>query len=347
MININEYLTRSSEVICESFSDSRLYQIQRSLAKQKLSWKDIFKYKKPIAWDKIDSNDIEEIDNLDEKSFENMTKAARKVKAGKNERDFIIFGMEDEELAYIYLPEFAELYVVREKLWYYTKSSGARAWYQTMNQRDQFWTLSKSDYLLKVYIDEKTTSSLRIDRMQSRDGMVPDLTASDHKSLHKRHGIMGIDKGGLNPISSDSYYGWCEEMVSKAIKRWKNIIATNAAAGLDTTVVDKRVQDILTRLPKVASTIAANPSKYDDSQQFSTLIKSVYYRRSSDQRGDHYDVHGNNALLVLYQEYCSRIINIKTDRSYDKARDMTIISHMKKEIMLQCQYLDKELKKYE
>lgn len=345
MINIWEYLDRSSDAICEAFGDSRLYQIQRSLAKRKLSWKDIFKYKTPIAWDKIDANDIEEIDNLDENSFKNITKSARRVKAGKDERNFIIFGMKDEELEYIYLPEDVELYIVSLKLWYYA-NTGSPKWHQAMSQRDQFWTLSKSDYLLKVYIDEKQASSIRIDRAQSRKNMIPDLTASDRKSVHKRHGIMGVDKGGQQFASYDSYYGWCEEMVSKAIKRWKGIIAANAAAGLDTTEVDKSVQDILTRLTKAASAITANPSKYD-SRQFPMLLKSVYYQRTSDQQGDHYDVNGDNSLLVLYQEYCNRIINIKTDRSYDKAKDMTKINHMKKEIMLQYRYLDKELKKYE
>lgn len=341
MLNIHEYLSSARDIVCESFADPRLYQINRSLNKYRLTWNNVFHFKKPIAWDKIESSDIEEVDNLDERAFNDIFKSARRVKAGKQEPDFIIFGMKNEELYCIYNPVDAELFDTYFLVW---RSADSR--FYKMNQKEQFNKLSECDYLLKVYIDKKYTTSLRIDRTQSKDGMLPDLTNDDRKSVHRRRGIMYTDKGGLQNAPYGSYYWECKRIAEKAVEKWHDIIAANAAAKLDSTEVDEKVQDILTRMSKASAAVTANPSKYD-SRRFPQLLKSIYYQHSSDQRGDHYDVGGNNSLLVLYQEYCNRIISIKTDSSYNKANDMNKAVHMRKEIMLQYQYLDKELKKYE
>ncbi len=343
----------NGSLLCESFRDPRLYQIHRSLQLYGLNFKDIFKYNL-TAWDKIDSSDIEEIDNINNTDFDTMLKAVRKVIAGKDERPFVIFAMKDEELKYVYNPVNSEIAVFswdsyRRKnycLWYH-QGNGKQPY--TMTQSEQFAHLRKCEYLLKVYIDAKNTRALKMSRVDAKANMLPDLTHDDHHSMHTTQGELGKNQGGLNPSTAGAFYTYCMNTVNQARKKWKTILAENKfKRDQDTSEVDNAVQDIMNRLPKAMMNITKNPEKYGDNVKYEVenLMKLVYDKYSSHISRGNYIATGRDEILVQYQQYCQLIISLKLNNSYDVAQEVQRKDNYKKSILVKCRVVSEILKKF-
>lgn len=355
MINIHEYLYNNSSMLCESFKDPRIYQVWRSLTNTyHIRWNEIFSWKVPVAWDKLSKEDIEEIDNINEKDFNNMLKAARKIKAGKDERPFIIIGMTRENVKCIYSPDNGAIYTFTYNN-YRNKWNGSwRYQGDGITQGEQFDMLKECDYLLKVYIDVNNISQLKLDRREAKRGSW-ELTALDHNSKHLQRGILGKKKGGFdevtlnNLVHSDSFYGDCIRMAEAAVKKWKEIIADNKfVRDQDTSEVDNAVKDILTRLPQATSNIMKNPDKYNrifPTGDIQNLLKKVYNQISYDR---HYTQKGYKGLLITYQEYCECVLKLKDkNASYNKTNALRDRDRLKEDILYLCKELDSELKKYD
>jgi hypothetical protein len=350
----NLYIDDSHDscLLCESFKDPRLYQVWKSLQKYKINFNDIFFVGVRVAWDKIDNNDIEEIDNINTKDFDNMLKAARRVKAGKDERPFIIFAMKNEELKYIYNPCAGDIAVVnyisyskKYKFHWYGSTGGYK-----ITQKEQFQYLQSCDYLIKVYLDTKDTHELLKSRRDAKSGMWNDLTDADRTSKHLEKGVLGKNAGGRsNFFDPNTFYGQCDKMVQQAIEKWKEIIAENKfKRDQDTSEVDNAVQDIMTRLPKATANATKNPEKYDRvGIALEELMKAVYDKYSSYQRGSHYTVTGSDEILVLYQRYCQTVISLKKGTSYDVNRDVQNKDIYKNKILAKCKKVDELLKKFD
>lgn len=354
LIDIVENLYRTEDLMCESFKDPRLYQIWKNLQKNNIDFNKIFRWRMTgimVAWDKIDDDDIEEIDNINTKDFDNMLKAARRVKAGKDERPFIIFAMKNEELKYIYNPYAGEIAIINDR---YSRSGFA--WYRAgsgadkMTQQYMFSLLGSCDYLIKLYLDTKNTRELLKSRVDAKTGMWNDLTDADRTSKHLEKGVLGKNAGGRsNYFDYNTFYGQCDQMVKQAIKKWKKIVAENKfKRDQDTSEVDNAVQDIITRLPKATANATKNPEKYDNvNSTLEKLMKAVYDKYSSYQRGSHYTVTGSDEILVLYQKYCQVVISLKKGNSYDVNRDVQDKDIYKNKILAKCKVVDELLKKFD
>lgn len=355
MINIQEYLYNNSSMLCESFKDPRIYQVWQSLTNTyHIRWNEIFSWKVPIAWDKLDKKDIEEIDNINEKDFNNVLKAARKIKAGKDERPFIIIGITRENVKCIYSPDNGAIYIFIYSN-YRNKWTGEwRYQGEGITQSEQFIMLKNCDYLLKIYIDVNNISQLKLDRREAKKGSW-ELTTLDHNSKHLQQGVLGKNKGGFDErtmhdlLYSDSFYGNCERMVNAAVKKWKEIIADNKfARNQDTTEVDDAVKDILTRLPQATSNIMKNPDKYNrvyPAGNIEDLLKKVYNQTSYNRQ---YSLKGYNGLLINYQEYCECVLKLKDkNTNFNKTNALKDHDRLKEDILYLCKELDAELKKYD
>lgn len=177
--------------LCEAFKDRRIYQAWKDInAAKNGTWDDVFYGVASLQWDKITSDQIEEIDH---NQIYNFIERSRKIKKGKD-RQVIAFCFYDEELRYIFVPDMTMVYNVLTGAWY----SPGRSRPYKMNLSSVYDKVAQSDYLLVVYADTNTADQLRQDRSKSKEGMLPDLTTADHTSIHTSRGVVGQKAGGLN-----------------------------------------------------------------------------------------------------------------------------------------------------
>lgn len=355
MIDLIDIVNESS-MLCEAFKDPRIYQVWKTLQRYNIKWSDIFRYHIHIAWDKIDNSDIDEIDTIDTKVLDNLFKSARKVKAGKDERPFIVFGMKNELIDCVYDPYYGQIGLFSK---YHMHDRGTVTWYDQpqnsrnrMTQTEQFGRMKECDYLLKVYVDVKNVSDLMNARSQAKGGAWM-LTKNDHESKHLSKGILGVSTGGRSDIIGyDSFYKMCGNMAQRAVEKWKKIIAENKfKKDQDTSEVDNAVKDIMMRLPNACMNVTKDPDKYGDMVKYrlEDLMKSVYDKYSYSGSGRHGYQSGHDAVLVLYQKYCQTVIELKKPNSiYNTAdSDLKKRDEYKKQILEACKKADILLKKFD
>ena len=342
-------IINESELVCEAFKEKHIYQAWKTLRDKGMKWSDIFSDGNAFRWSEIDKNDVEIVDVDD---IEDEFVKIRRLKSGKDTKKYVVFGFKNEELICIFHPWDTSITIV------YAKSTD-RFMMDTNSDRDyksqkeQFAILASCDYLVKVYIDAHFTNDMRNARREAKNG-VWELTDYDHKSHHLTKGVLGKDPGGRSDyIGWDSYYGRCKALAEAAVKRWKTIVADRKfAQSQDTKEVDDAVQNIMSRLTKVASNITKDPQKYDVSSSYSfrSIMEMIYDQRRHNG-GRSYtssDYIGKDGLLMWYNRYCGTIIDLKSKGGYRDSSSLLKDRDQYKEIILTlCKKLDGIFKKYD
>lgn len=354
MIDLYDIVNESS-LVCESFADPRLYQAWMTLKRYNISWKDLFQWGIRVQWDKIDSSDIEEIETRDTKAFENLLKQIRRCKAGKDERTFVIIGMKNEQIQYLYDAYYHSFGMFS---YYRSGSKGYVDWYykdgrgsNKMAQNVMFEYLKECEYLLKIYIDVKNASPLRNERSNARNGMTPDLTADDHKSVHNYTGKLGVSAGGIDPyrIGHDSYYGYCIREAKKAMERYKELAAEHKfERDQDTSKIDSAVEKILARVPKACMNATKNPEKYSkyDLERLMKMVYDKYVYHSGRSMRDNYTV-SYDQLMATYTQYCTTVMDLKTGKAYNSADALEKKKTYEKAILQMVLNIDEKLKEFD
>lgn len=348
-------IVNEGSMMCEAFADPRLYQAWKSLHdRYKINWKDIFTWGAEIAWDKIDKDDIEE---FDASNIDNLFKQARKVKAGKDERPFVVLGMKNEEFDCAFdaaqgsFKEFRKSYSGNGYVDSYTSDRGK----ERMAQSSMFQRLKECDYVYKIYLDEKSVGQIKRDRRDAKNGAFF-MSDADHHSMHTVQGELGKNAGGLDRWRAGSFYRKCLDIADEARSRYKKILADRAfQRDQDTKEVDDAVNSILIRLTTATSNAMKDPKKYDLSYGVSgkleKLMKMVYDKYSSySGKGGRSYITGHDELLVLYQNYCDCVIKLKNNKdSYYSSMPEWLANRnkYKKAIMERVSVLDKMLKEFD
>ena len=324
-----------SLMICEAFKDPRLYQAWKTLYRYKLSWNDVFNWRRSnVEWDKIDDSDITEYDksNIDE-----LFSIIRRAKRNHTETPFIVLGFYKEQLSLVYDANWGNIMATFDSYSNYWGSLDDRerwtvTWHPTtgkgsITQTEQFQRMRNCDYVLKVDISEKNAAKIRVEREERKEGSW-ELTADDHKSIHKLKGKLGQSAGGIDTRRVDmssfskSFYGKCKAMAAKAVARWKNIVAENKfKKDQDTTEIDNLVKDIMTRFPQACNNAMNDPEKYSLKNvkiSVKDLIMTISDGGSFIYRNPSPDDFPKGAFLSLYQEYCEAVINLKNATSDGK-----------------------------
>lgn len=332
-------------MVCESFADPRLYQISKDLKDGKTSWNDVFKYRLNVAWDKIQSSDIEEFEQQD---VDDLLKQIRKAsRTGNHEREFVVFGFKREHIYAVYLLEGV---LCIDPGWR-KEGKDKFVWFgrdgrYKMNQTAMFDYLKECDYTIKVYIDKYKTGQLKLDRQANIKGSWQ-MSTRDHESIHKAPSVLGKSGGG---ISSElgTFYSQCRSMANEARKKWKEILAERKFTSNDTTEIDKLMEDVMTRLPKACINATKDPVKYDSSR-LEKLMKLVYDKYSRTGSGSNSYRTGNDELLVTYQNLCQDVIRMKKGDSIWLNKDQTIkeIDQYKKIIQDKYNVVDELLKYFD
>ncbi len=343
-------IINESEMVCEAFKEKHIYQAWKTLRDRGMKWSDIFADGNAFRWSEIDKNDVEIVDVDD---IEDEFVKIRRLKAGKDTKQYVVFGFKNEELVCIFHPWDTSITIV------YTNHTdkfrmdigGGRDY---KSQKEQFDILASCDYLVKVYIDAHLVDKLRDERMRARSGAW-ELTDADHESQHLTKGVLGKDAGGRSDwVRWDSYYGRCKALADAAVKKWKTIIADRRfAQSQDTKEVDDAVQNIMTRLTKVASNIMKDPQKYEisGSYSFKSIMEMIYDQRRHNG-GRSYttsDYIGKDGLLIWYNRYCGAVIDLRDKDSHfkDSSRLLKNRDDYKEIILGLCKKLDAVFKKYD
>jgi len=344
-------IINESEMVCEAFKEKHIYQAWKTLRDRGIKWSDIFRDGNDFRWSEIDKDDVEIVDVDD---IEDEFAKIRRLKAGKDTKKYVVFGFKNEELLCIFHPWDTTITIVYSTSTerYRMDSGGGRDY---KSQKEQFAILAECDYLVKVYIDAHFIDDLRRARRDAKSGSW-ELTDTDRKSHHLTKGVLGKEAGGRSDyVGWDTYYARCRSLAEEAVKRWKTIIAERRfAQSQDTKEVDDAVQNIMSRLTKVAANITKDPQKYDvvSSYSFKRIMELIYDQRRYSGMGRSYrttDYVGEDGLLLWYNRYCGTIIDLR-----DKDRHFKDSSSLLKErdqykavILTLCNKLDLIFKKYD
>ena len=345
-------IVNESEMVCEAFKEKHIYQAWKTLRDRGLKWSDIIDNGNGFRWSEIDKNDVEVVDVDD---IENEFAKIRRLKAGKDTKRYVVFGFKNEELICIFHPWDTTITIVySHSVDNYRMDTGGGRDYKS--QKEQFAILAECDYLVKVYIDAHLIDDLRHARRDSKDGSW-ELTDTDRKSHHLTKGVLGREAGGRSDwIGWDTYYGHCKALAEEAVKKWKTIVAERKfTQSQDTKEVDDAVQNIMSRLTKVASNITKDPQKYNisGSYSFKSIMEMIYDQRHYSGNGRSFastDYVGKDGLLLWYTRYCGTIVDLRDtkDRYYrDPSKWLKERDEYKTIVLNLCKKLDEIFKKYD
>lgn len=346
MRNIIDILNES-ELICESFKERHIYQAWKTLKDHGMKWSEIFQYGERYKWSEITSDDTQIIDVDD---LESEKSNIRKVRSGKDDNKYVIFGFKDEDLRCVYNPAENSIILIgsRSTHWYSKDANGR----DHMAQAQQFGYLAECDYLVKVFINKFGVDELRNARNNAQSGRW-ELTKNDHESKHLKKGELGKSVGGRSDyVNWSSYYYRCQHMAEEAVKRWKEIVAQNKLAReTEDNSVNDAVEDILNRLTKFTTQVMKDPKKYDlSTYEVRRIMEKVYDRerlRYGQSKYGH-EHEGHYGILYWYNQYCEVVMDLSAGKTTWRSSDELMKARDKyKEIILkQCKEVDDIFKKY-
>lgn len=344
-------IINESELVCEAFKEKHIYQAWKTLRDKGMKWSDLFPgIVSSFRWDAIDKNDVETVDVDD---IEDEFVKIRRLKSGKDTKKYVVFGFKNEELTCVFHPWDTSIIIIyANHVDTFRMDTNSDRDYKS--QKEQFAILAQCDYLVKVYVDAYSARDLRDTRRDNRNGAW-ELTDIDRKSHHLTKGALGKSAGGRSDwVGWDTYYGRCKSLAENAVRKWKTIIADRKfAQSQDTKEVDDAVQDIMTRITKVASNVTKDPQKYgvSGSYSFKSIMEMIYdQRRHTGGRSyTSSDYVGRDGLLLWYNRYCGVIVDLRANKSgYRNSSDLLKERDQYKTIILDlCKKLDAIFKKYD
>lgn len=269
-----------------------------------------------VAWSKITDEEF-----VKENDSEMINKLVRAVKAGKSEfrydrtyipikdHNIIIFGYQGDKLCYIYNTYTEELKdMVRAETY-----DQPRVIADYLNECDTFYVL---------YLGQNDTSKLKSDRFFSKQDSIPTLDKYDRIRKHDLQGVLGQVAGGVDTSKirwgeHGAYEQFCNNLIEKTKKRYKEIIAkAKFDRSADTTKVDNLVRECTEMYFKALQESIKNPNKYDYST-LSKLHQLIQGEAKSSGSGSHTHGYVSGGLLKNYNSYIEAVRKLTEGTSYN------------------------------
>lgn len=306
-------------LITESFNS----KLVRMFANDSLSYSKSFsEFCKRVGldraqWDHIEDSDIIEIKKRAAGDFDVTLRMIRARRAGKDsyiglkgKREAMpigivyIFGYdEDDRLCMVY-SSFGDVV-------YTLSRSGSSHFERVDSPRSIDMEIEKCSVLYIVALNDKDNNKVRNDRYQSRTDMVPDLDDRDRALKHNVSGILGKQAGGADISrwgSAGAFFKYCGKKAEDNMKKYKEILALNKFATVDTSEIDKMVRESLERYQNIMKRIISATSKKPGYISVYTLNNLI----NGDVKSSKYSESGwiQGGLLNLYSKYMSTNVDV-------------------------------------
>ena len=277
-------------------------------------------------WDRIEDSDIVEVKKLAKGDFDVTLRMIRACRAGKDsyiglkgKREAMpigivyIFGYnEDDRLCMVYSNSIDSVYTLSR--------SGSDSFERIDSPRSIDTEIEKCSTLYIVALNDKDTRKVKSDRNQSRRDMIPDLDDKDRALKHNIPGILGKQAGGADLSrwgSAGAFFAYCSKKAEENMKRYRETLALNKFAAIDTSAIDKMVRENLERYQEIMKRIISASSKdsryisiYNLNDLINGTVKSSKYSENGWIQG---------GLLHLYSKYMSVNVDLARQKNKDSS----------------------------
>ena len=168
------------------------------------------------------------------------------------------------------------------------------------------------------------------DRLRSREGMV----------------VRYKDEQGRSWNSFQDYAEYCESVAKENVKRYKEILAKNRAKkDKDIEILSARVQDLLNRVLKVSTDLAAGTLEVSGSEYRLSILLDYFYSQKTFTTGH---ASGDDGILVLLSNYIkSKLEILQGKSSYNDIDYQTkLLENTKNRLEDKCRYVEMKLNEY-
>ena len=272
-------------------------------------------------WDHIEDSDIVKVKELAKGDFDVTLRMIRASRAGKDsyiglkgKREAMpigivyIFGYdEDDRLCMVYSSYIDTVYTLSR--------SGSDHFERVDSPRSIDMEIEKCSTLYIIALNDKDSRKVKSDRYQSRIDMTPDLDDADRALKHNIPGILGKQAGGADLSrwgSAGEFFKYCNKQAENNMKRYKETLALNKFAAVDTSTIDKMVRENLERYQEIVKRVISASSK--DSRYIS--IYTLNDLINGDVKSSKYSDRGwvQGGLLNLYSKYMSANVDVARQR---------------------------------